>query len=321
MPPTDAPAPAAAPAAPPPAAAEPAAAPAEADEAPVAEPTEGGDEEAAPATEPTEGEPAPPADPPRIAAAKKLLAKAEAKEKAAKAAEEALESERQTFTKEVERVKGVLTASWPAFELGRDLTALKGQPPARILARLKAAGIELDARQVASAVLEGDEDDRPLTRKELAAIREQERKDAEAQTEKKRQEAEGKAQQTRAQQEAQFVGLVESTDKAPSALKLIKALDEAGQKAVLKDAWKAVAKRQASQVPFTTYDLLADVEEAAQARLTALGLAPAPPAPGAPNTAAAGAGAVSNKTAASKGAGKQKQTHEDRWDEALRELS
>lgn len=312
MPPTEAPV-----TAPATAVIEPAAPPAEAAEGEAAvEPVEG--EEAAPAEAPAvEAEPAAPADPPRIAAAKKILAKAEAKEKAAEAAAAQLEAEKVHFTREVERIKGVIGQSWETFQLGRDLIALKGQPPAKILARLKAASIELDARQVASAVLEGDDDDRPLTRKELAAIREQERKDAEAQAEKQRLEAEGKAKQTREQGEAQFVSLVETSGKAPSALKLIKALDEAGQRAVLKDAWKALAKRKASGEPFTTWELVADVEEAARERLAALGLAPAAPA-----TAASSApGALTNKTAAARPAGKKTQTHEERWADALADLS
>lgn len=311
MPPTEAPV-----AAPATAVVEPAAPPAEAAEGEAVEPAEG--EEAAPAEAPAvEAEPAAPADPPRVAAAKKLLAKAEAKEKAAEAAAAQLEAEKAHFGREVERIKGVIGQSWETFQLGRDLVGLKGQPPAKILARLKAADIELDARQVASAVLEGDEDDRPLTRKELAAIREQERRDAEAQAEKQRLETEGKAKQTREQEEAQFVSLVETSGKAPSALKLIKALDEAGQRAVLKDAWKALAKRQASREPFTSWDLVADVEEAARDRLAALGLAPAAPPP----AAQAAPGALTNKTAAARPAGKKTQTHEERWADALADLS
>lgn len=311
MPPTEAPV-----AAPATAVVEPAAPPAEAAEGEAVEPAEG--EEAAPAEAPAvEAEPAAPADPPRVAAAKKLLAKAEAKEKAAEAAAAQLEAEKAHFGREVERIKGVIGQSWETFQLGRDLVGLKGQPPAKILARLKAAGIELDARQVASAVLEGDEDDRPLTRKELAAIREQERRDAEAQAEKQRLETEGKAKQTREQEEAQFVSLVETSGKAPSALKLIKALDEAGQRAVLKDAWKALAKRQASREPFTSWDLVADVEEAARDRLAAIGLAPAAPPP----AAQAAPGALTNKTAAARPAGKKTQTHEERWADALADLS
>ena len=164
---------------------------------------------------------------------------------------------------------------------------------------------------------EGDDDDRPLTRKELAAIREQERRDAEAAAEKQRQETEGKARQTREQEEAQFVSLVETSGKAPSALKLIKALDEAGHRAVLKDAWKALAKRQASQQPFTSWDLVADVEESARERLAALGLAPAAPAA----AASSAAGALTNKTAAARPAGKKTQTHEERWADALADLT
>jgi hypothetical protein len=301
-------------------------------EAPAAEPSETpvpAEDEAPPA--PVEGEPepkaepeepAPPADPPRLAAAKKLAEAAAKKEAEVTKAKEALDAERQSFQAEVDRVKGVIEKSWPAFELGRDLVALKGQPAGKVLARLRAAGIELDARSLAAAVLEPDqdEDDRPLTMKQLRAIQDQERKERERREAEERAKSETTLKQTRAEQEAAFLGHVASEGKAPSAARLIEALDEAGKGAVLKDAWAAVAEFKANGRPYTTYDLLDRVEERAKKRLAALGLAQVAPAATTP-AAPPAAGAVTNKTSGGKPPSKQPKTKEERWEQAFQELS
>jgi hypothetical protein len=309
-----------------------AAAPVEATPTPAdtsAEPSEAPELEAAPVAEgePSEAEappaePAPPADPPRLAAAKKLAAAAAKKEAEAAEAKKALESERQAFQAEVERVKATIGQAWPAFELGRDLVALKGQPAGKVLARLRAAGLELDARSLAAAVLdpsEGDEDDRPLTMKQLRALQEQERKDRERKEAEERQKAEQAATQTRAQQEQAFLGHVASEGRSPSAARLIEALDDAGRTAVLKDAWGAVASFKASGRAYTTHDLLDAVEASAKKRLAALGLAPAVPAPAAP--AAPVPQALTNKTSGGKPPSSRPLTKEERWEQAFRELS
>lgn len=264
-------------------------------------------------------EPPPPADPPRLAAAKKLIA--EAKKKEEKVAEErkALEADRQQLQAETERVKGVVGKAWETFELGRDLVALKGQPAGKVLARLRAAGIDLDARSLAAAVLEpseGDEDERPLTMRQLRALQEKERQEREQREAEEKRRQEQVATQTRAQQEQAFLGFVASEGKSPSAARLIDALDDAGRTAVLKDAWKAVAEYQAQGRPYTTADLLERVETAAQKRLAALGLATAQSA-----APAAAPAAVSNKTSGAKTPGKPPKTKEERWDLAFRDLS
>lgn len=264
-------------------------------------------------------EPAPPADPPRLAVAKRLHAEAQKKESAVAEERKALEAERQHFQAESDRVKGIIEKAWPAFELGRDLVGLKGAPAGKVLARLRAAGIDLDARSLAAAVLEpgeGDEDERPLTMRQLRALKEKERQEREQHEAEEKRRQEQAATQTRAQQEQTFLGFVASEGKSPSAARLIDALDDAGRTAVLKDAWKAVAEYQAQGRHYTTADLLERVETAAQKRLAALGLATAQPA-----APAAAPAAVSNKTSGAKTPGKPPKTKEERWDLAFRDLS
>lgn len=284
------------------------AAPAEATpETTQAAPVEG--ETAAPPAE------APPADPPRLAEAKRLAKKAEADRKAAEAKLADLEAKKAAVEQEVEQTRQLLRGVREAAELGRDLMQLRGQPVGKILARLKAAGVELDVRSLSEAILKGedDDDDRPLTRRQLRELQEQETKRRQEEETKRRQQGETEAQQRRAAEEAQFVKMVETSAKTPSAAKLAKVF---GSKVVLEDAWKAVAELKATGAGFTAEDVLERTERAAAKRLADLGMSAAPAAP------APVPQALTNKTSAAKPAASSKpKSKEERWEEALRDIS
>lgn len=286
--------------------------------APEAAPAEATPEttQAAPAEGETLAPPAEaaPADPPRLAEAKRLAKKAEADRKAAEAKLADLEAKKAAVEQEVEQTRQMLRGVREAAELGRDILQLRGQPVGKLLARLKAAGVELDVRSLSEAILKGedDDDDRPLTRRQLRELQEQEAKRREEEDKKRRQQGETEAQQRRAAEEAQFVKMVESSAKTPSAAKLSKVF---GSKVVLEDAWRAVAELKASGAGFTAEDVLERTERAAAKRLAELGMsaAPASPAP-VPQ-------ALTNKTSAAKPAASSKpKTKEERWEEALRDI-
>lgn len=294
---------------------------AEAPAAPEAAPAEATPEttQAAPA-ETAEGEtPAPPAeaapaDPPRLAEAKRLAKKAEADRKAAEAKLADLEAKKAAVEQEVEQTRQMLRGVRDAAELGRDILQLRGQPVGKLLARLKAAGVDLDVRSLSEAILKGedDDDDRPLTRRQLRELQEQETKRRQEEEAKRRQQGETEAQQRRAAEEAQFVKMVESSAKTPSAAKLAKVF---GSKVVLEDAWRAVAELKASGAGFIAEDVLERTERAAAKRLAELGMSAAPAAP------APVPQALTNKTSAAKPAASSKpKTKEERWDEALRDV-
>lgn len=295
---------------------------AEAPAAPEAAPAEATPEttQAAPA-ETAEGETppppaeAPPADPPRLAEAKRLAKKAEADRKAAEAKLADLEAKKAAVEQEVEQTRQMLRGVHEAAELGRDILQLRGQPVGKLLARLKAAGVELDVRSLSEAILKGedDDDDRPLTRRQLRELQEQEVKRREEEDKKRRQQGETEAQQRRAAEEAQFVKMVETSAKTPSAAKLAKVF---GARVVLEDAWKAVAELKATGAGFTAEDVLERTERAAAKRLADLGMSAAPAAP------APVPQALTNKTSAAKPAASSKpKSKEERWEEALRDIS
>lgn len=271
-----------------------------------------GETAAPPAEVPAE---VPPADPPRLAEAKRLSKKAEADRKAAEAKLADLEAKKATVEQEVEQTRQMLRTVREAAELGRDLMQLRGQPVGKILARLKAAGVELDVRSLSEAILKGedDDDDRPLTRRQLRELQEQETKRRQEEETKRRQQGETEAQQRRAAEEAQFVKMVETSAKTPSAAKLAKVF---GPKVVLEDAWKAVAELKATGAGFTAEDVLERTERAAAKRLADLGMSAAPAAP------APVPQALTNKTSAAKPAASSKpKSKEERWEEALRDIS
>jgi len=287
--------------------------------APEAAPAEATPEtsQAAPAEGETAAPPAevPPADPPRLAEAKRLAKKAEADRKAAEAKLADLEAKKATVEQEVEQTRQMLRTVREAAELGRDIMQLRGQPVGKILARLKAAGVELDVRSLSEAILKGedDDDDRPLTRRQLRELQEQETKRRQEEETKRRQQGETEAQQRRAAEEAQFVKMVETSAKTPSAAKLAKVF---GPKVVLEDAWKAVAELKATGAGFTAEDVLERTERAAAKRLADLGMSAAPAAP------APVPQALTNKTSAAKPAASSKpKSKEERWEEALRDIS
>lgn len=292
---------------------------AEAPAAPEAAPAEATPEttQAAPVEGETAAPPAeaPPADPPRLAEAKRLAKKAEADRKAAEAKLADLEAKKAAVEQEVEQTRQLLRGVREAAELGRDLMQLRGQPVGKILARLKAAGVELDVRSLSEAILKGedDDDDRPLTRRQLRELQEQETKRRQEEETKRRQQGETEAQQRRAAEEAQFVKMVETSAKTPSAAKLAKVF---GARVVLEDAWKAVAELKATGAGFTAEDVLERTERAAAKRLADLGMSAAPAAP------APVPQALTNKTSAAKPAASSKpKSKEERWEEALRDIS
>lgn len=216
--------------------------------------------------------------------------------------------------KEVERIKGIIDNARPAFDLGRDLIGLQGQPAGKILARLREAGIELNARDVAAAVMQGDDEDRPLTRRELLTIEQEREAKAAAKADAERKAREQQAQTTRVQQEATFLSLAKAQ---PNVAALVEAFDDSAPELILKDAYAAKAARDARREPYTHLDLLADVEKRAGERIAKL-RGPAPAAP-TTSTAAKGGASLSNKTAAAPASGKPR-SKEERWEAALRDL-
>lgn len=245
---SDAPAPAASPAPETPAApaAPPAAEPA-APEATLAAPAaaEPASSEATPAEPETPKEPPPP---PRVAEARKMLAKAEKAQADAKAKLEAAEAKERELQGEAERLKGLIQQSRSTYELGRDLKGLQGPGATKkILARLKADGIQLDLRELAAAVLEPDDDDRPLTKRELLQIEEERRKAAEtAEAERKGKEDKARSE-AKTKAEENLLTLVQS--KAPTAAKALSRMGAHGRGFLIEQAYKAYAELMAQGRP------------------------------------------------------------------------
>lgn len=245
----------------------------------------------------TSSEPPPP---PRVAEARRLVELAKAKEAAVKERAAALEQREKDFNAEAMRVRGVIEKAWPAFELGRDLVALQGQPVSKVLARLKAAGIELNAREIAASVLEGDPDDRPLTRGEMLRLQQEQeaarRKAEEETTTRTRQEKEAQAKAQRDRAEQAFVSMLTPT-AAPVTAKVLARLGAHGRALVLEKAYAQQAARDALGLSTSRADLVPLVEEALRTDYPEWAPAAAPAAPSTP-AATKPPTAISNRAAA-----------------------
>lgn len=268
---------------------------------------EGAAEEGAEGEKKGEGE-APP--PPRLAAAKKLLEQAKAKEEKALATMAEAEAYKAKLVEIGERWGSELRAVREAKEAvakGAHLTA----------ARLLGIDLRAAAQELIQSGGEGDgDDDRPLTRKQMDEYM--------AQKEKARQEAEEAAQKKAAeekraslrQQEQTFFGYMKG---AVNASALLGALGDSAESLILRDAYVAKAELEADAKPYTLQDLVSRTDEKVGARLAKLrGGATPPPVP----TSTTAPAAVSNRTAAARpaAAGKALST-EERWEQAFKELS
>lgn len=260
-----------------------------------------------------EKKPAAEAPPPRLAAAKKMLEQAQAKEDKAQAAMAEAEAYKT-------RLKEIGEAWGQKIQMVRQVEEAVGK--GAHLAAAKLLGIDLRAaarelirqEQDGDAGDGGDEDDRPMTRRQMDEYL--------AKKEKARQEAEKADQQKAAeekraslrQQEVTFFGYVKG---ASNSAALLGALGDSAEQLILKDAYVAKAELEADAKPYTLQDLVAKTDEKVGARLAKLRGGAAPPA--AP--AAAPPAAVSNKTAASKGAASGKALSADeRWEQAFKEM-
>lgn len=189
-----------------------------------------------------------PPPPPRVAEARKMLAKAEKAQADAKAKLEAAEAKERELQGEAERLKGLIQQSRSTYELGRDIKGLQGPGATKkILARLKADGIQLDLRELAAAVLEPDDDDRPLTKRELLQIEEERRKAAEtAEAERKGKEDKARSE-AKTKAEENLLTLVQS--KAPTAAKALSRMGAHGRGFLIEQAYKAYAELMAQGRP------------------------------------------------------------------------
>jgi hypothetical protein len=262
-------------------------------------------------------EPPPPADPPRLAAAKRALDLAKKKEAETEARAKELDTREEHLRSEVDRLKGVFQKGFADLQLGQALRDTAGNV-GKVLAVLREAGITLNAQQLASAVVQGDEEDQPLTMKQWRELQAKEAADREAKAADERKKQEQTVAQRRAAEESAFVDAVKASS-GPAA-SLIKILGKAGAQTVLDDGWAEVAKRKATGAAYTGHDIVAAVNARAAERLAELRGQPTA-APTTQTTAATTKPpVVSNKTAATPGGSKPKTT-EERWEEALRDLS
>lgn len=259
-----------------------------------------------------------PKDPPRLAAAKKALAAAEAKEKAAHELQAQVEAYKARLVEVGER--------W-----GEELQFARNVREAVKTSPLKAARLlGLDVHKLAAELVRGggdeadvDDDDKPLTRRQLREEQERQQREAE---DKKKKDEETKAQSHR-QQEAHFLGLVKTSQGASA--RAVKNLGPAGETMVLHEAYAAKVALDATKARYTVAQLIAKTDELVGKRLAALreqeasseatGAGAPPPSATPPRPAPGARGALSNKAAATK-AGAKPLTKDERWSRAFEEL-
>lgn len=270
---------------------------------------EPGEASAAVEGEPETEAPAAPPPPPRLAEAARLVKVAQAKEEAA-AAKEAAADARFAQLKEIgDRWGGDLELARSIVEAVRGGLHLKA-------ARL--AGI--DPRALTEQLVRGggddlENDDRPLTLRELREQQAKEKAERAAEAERAAKEVAEKQAGARAGREASFLAAL-TAPPGSAAARLVAALGAPARATLLQVAHAQDAALLAEHGPggYGLPELVAAVEVQAARRLAAL-TGQAAPAP-----AKKAAVVTSNKVASVKVPAKEPETQEERWARALKEV-
>ena len=189
--------------------------------------------------------------------------------------------ERKAFEGEVARIKGIFEVL-ARVRTGSRSGRAQGQPAGKILARLRAAGLDLDASNLAAAVLEPSDDERPMTVREWnerqrKADEDRRKADEEAKAKAKGDE-EAKAKQARDASESAFVAMA-SAERAPVSAKVLARFGAHGRALLIDRAWKAQTARVNAGQPYSLDLLLTDVETAVAKEFPEFAPALRPPQP------------------------------------------